>query len=190
MGVNKAHAKEYYAWIDMRRRCNDPQRPQYPRYGGRGISVCDKWNTSFADFIADVGEAPSRGAILDRIDNDGNYEPGNVKWSTPTDSTNNRGVTRHVIVDGVRVPVEEAAKRLGCTGSALRDRLRRGWNEKQAGRKPTKQPRYYTINGQRMTPTQWARARGLPPATVNSRLRRGLTIEEALTSPSRIMRDA
>jgi hypothetical protein len=190
MGVNKSHAKEYYAWIDMRRRCNDPCRPQYSRYGGRGIRVCARWENSFADFIADVGMAPDKTSVLDRIDNDGDYDPSNVTWSTPKRSTNNRGVTRHVVVGGDRVPVEVAAPLLGCTGSALRDRLRRGWSEEEAGIKPKKQPRYYSIAGQRMTPTQWAKVRGIPPATVNTRLRRGLTIEEALTLTPRIMRGA
>lgn len=186
MGVNKAYAKEYYAWIDMRRRCNDPGRPQYSRYGGRGIRVCARWDNSFADFIADVGMAPDKTSILDRKDNDGNYDPSNVTWSTPTDSTNNRGVTQHVVVEGARLPVEEAARLLGCTGAALRDRLRRGWSEEEAGRKPTKQPRYYTIGEVLKTPTQWARHYGLPPATVNTRLRRGWSIEEALNLVPRL----
>lgn len=180
MGVRKETAKEYYAWIDMRRRCNDPKRPQYPRYGGRGISVCDRWNASFADFLADVGRAPDKTAVLDRIDNDGDYEPGNVKWSTPTDSTNNRRVTRRVYVNGERIPTEQAAAILNMTGAALRDRLRRGESEERAGRPPEKQRIQYMIGGRTMLSTQWAREYGVPPATVNTRMRRGYTIEEAL----------
>lgn len=175
-----AHRKEYYAWIDMRRRCKNPNRPQYKDYGGRGIQVCGKWDASFTDFLTDVGKAPSKDSILDRIDNDGNYEPGNVTWSSPKDSTNNRRRTRYVVVQGRRLPVEEAAKVLGCSGSALRDRLRRGATEEQAGAPPTKRPRRYTIGGRSMYPTQWARYYGLPVATVNSRLRRGWTLEQAL----------
>jgi hypothetical protein len=190
MGVNKAHAKEYYAWIDMRRRCNDPKRPQYPRYGGRGISVCDRWNASFADFIADVGEAPSKGAILDRIDNDGNYEPANVKWSTPTESTNNREVTKHVVVEGERMPVEQAAKRLGCSGAAIRDRLRRGCSEEDAGRRPRKYGTRYAHNGKTLSVLEWAAESGTPASTIKARLRRGASIQEAINPSPRIMRGA
>jgi hypothetical protein len=180
MGVCKEFAKEYYAWSDMRRRCYNKNRPQYPHYGGRGITVCDRWRNSFADFIADMGRAPDKSALLDRIDNDGNYEPGNVKWSTPKDSTNNRRRTRYAIVNGERLPVEVAAEVLGVTGAAIRDRLRRGESEERAGRPAEKRRIKYTIDGRTMLSTQWARHYNQPPATVNTRLRRGHTIEEAL----------
>jgi len=180
MGVPERYKKEYYAWIDMRRRCNNPKRPQYAHYGGRGINVCERWNHSFADFVADVGMAPNKDFLLDRIDNDGDYEPGNVRWVNPKDSTNNRRVTRNVVVNGERMPVEEAAAILGCSGAALRDRLRRGATEEQAGAPPTKRPRKYTIGPLTMFPTQWAKHYQLPPATVNTRLRRGWSIQEAL----------
>ena len=180
MGVPVQYKKEYYAWIDMRRRCNNKSRPQYKNYGARGIRVCPRWDKSFADFIADVGKAPDKSSVLDRIDNDGHYEPGNVKWSEPKDSTNNRRCTRHVIVDGKRMAVESAAVILGCTGAALRDRLRRGATEEEAGRSPFKRHRKFTIDGETMTPTQWARHYGIPAATVNTRLRSGWSIEQAL----------
>jgi len=180
MGVAAKHRKEYYAWVDMRRRCDNPKRPQYPRYGGRGISVCERWSNSFADFISDVGEAPSKDAILDRIDNDGNYEPKNVKWSTPTNSTNNREVTKHVVVDGERMPVEQAAKVLGCSGSALRDRLRRGVSEEEAGKRPRKYGITYTHNGKTLSVLGWAAESGTPASTIKVRLRKGASIQEAI----------
>jgi hypothetical protein len=73
---------EYRAWQAMRQRCNNPHGRQWRYCGGRGIKVCKRWQHSFENFIADVGLRPSLKHSLDRINNDGNYEPGNVRWTT------------------------------------------------------------------------------------------------------------
>jgi hypothetical protein len=76
-------------WTNMLTRCRNPNVPAYPDYGGRGISVCDAWTRSFAAFYADMGEPPP-GLTLDRIDNDGNYEPTNCRWATRSQQSSNR----------------------------------------------------------------------------------------------------
>lgn len=84
-----SHSVEYQAWSAMRSRCLNPNHSNYPDYGGRGITVCDRWRDSFVAFYEDVGRRPP-GHSLDRIDNDGNYEPGNVRWATAQEQAMNR----------------------------------------------------------------------------------------------------
>lgn len=80
----------YTCWLAMIDRCTDPRYANYHRYGGRGIQVCDQWRQSYEAFLADMGERPSRDHSLDRIDNDGNYEPGNVRWATRYEQQHSR----------------------------------------------------------------------------------------------------
>lgn len=92
-GLNRTHrlskTKTYTVWKAMLTRCRNPNQPTAARYVLRGISVCDRWETSFENFYADMGAAPP-GLSLDRIDNDGNYEPGNCRWATAETQSRNR----------------------------------------------------------------------------------------------------
>lgn len=88
-----SHTPEYTCWGSMRHRCRNPKSSKYADYGGRGISVCERWN-SFENFLADMGRRPTPAHSLDRINNDGNYEPGNCRWATPKEQMNNRRAHR------------------------------------------------------------------------------------------------
>lgn len=80
---------EYRAWANMKDRCENPRHRRYLDWGGRGIRVCERWR-AFANFLADMGRRPSADHSLDRINNDGNYEPGNVRWATSSEQAQNR----------------------------------------------------------------------------------------------------
>lgn len=82
---------EYNAWKMMRQRCSNPKNPNYKNYGARGIRVCEEWDRSFEAFLRDMGPRPSPDLSIDRINNDGNYEPGNCRWATDHQQQTNRG---------------------------------------------------------------------------------------------------
>lgn len=115
----------YIAWIEARKRCFKPQNERFHYYGGRGITMCPRWAESFENFLADMGLRPD-GLSLDRIDNDGNYEPGNCRWATQLEQVSNRRNCIYVALAGERVTCAEAARRLGLTHDTVKRRLESG----------------------------------------------------------------
>jgi hypothetical protein len=90
---NRTGTKTYRAWQSAKDRCFNPRCEDYPNYGGRGIRMCDRWRNDYAAFLADMGESPP-GLTLDRIDNDGDYEPGNCRWATLLEQARNKRAPR------------------------------------------------------------------------------------------------
>lgn len=125
---------EYWAFKAMLFRCNDARCHQYKNYGGRGIKVCPQWNhiSKFEDFLASVGKRPSSKHSLDRIDNDGNYEPTNVRWATKYEQTANTRKNVMVTFRGETLHGSEMARRYGKNPSIFLGKLRDGKTVAQA----------------------------------------------------------
>jgi hypothetical protein len=122
---------EFWAWSAMINRCTNARNKAFPRYGGRGIKVCDRWLSSFENFLADVGTRPAPDLSIDRWpDKNGNYEPGNVRWATRREQQNNVRNNRIVVYHGVEYSLAEAvrASKGKVTRTIAKYRLARGWS--------------------------------------------------------------
>lgn len=117
----------YNVYSGMIGRCENPANHKYPDYGGRGIKVCDRWRSSFANFLVDMGEKPI-GKTLDRYpDVNGDYSPGNCRWATPKEQALNRRTNVFIEYNGRRQTVSEWADELGVPRGTLYSRLHKGW---------------------------------------------------------------
>ncbi len=110
----------------MKSRCGNPKHSGFHRYGGRGIKVCEKWQ-SFPGFLEDMGERP-KGMVLDRIDNNGNYEPGNCRWISQMENSNNKRDNVFFEFNGKRQTLSQWSRELGLNRRLLGDRRRKGWS--------------------------------------------------------------
>lgn len=137
-----AWAPEYRSYVGMLQRCSNPAGKSYPDYGGRGIKVCARWRdgegnaTGYECFLADVGRKPSPGHSIDRIDNEGHYEPGNVRWATRSEQEFNKRRKANVVVDGKLMPLVTACDILGVKPDTARNRVRGGMTPEQALKLP------------------------------------------------------
>lgn len=115
----------YRSWVNMLTRCRNPKATQYAGYGGRGIRVCERWLV-YENFLADMGEQPT-GHTIERIDNEGHYEPGNCRWATREEQANNRRSSRVLEHGGRRETIARWARLSGIDARTIFQRLRRGW---------------------------------------------------------------
>jgi hypothetical protein len=130
----------YTRWQNMRRRCSDKRYRSYARYGGRGIKVCKKWDESFPDFLQDIlddlGEPPTAKHQIDRKDNNGHYEPGNVRWATREEQQRNTMRTHFITFNGKTQCLSDWAAELKIPRQCLSRRIHLGWTVERAFTKP------------------------------------------------------
>ena len=123
--------KEYRAWSAAKNRCTNPSNNRYASYGARGIRMCDEWTNDFGAFFRDMGPCPL-GYSLDRIDVDGYYEPKNCRWASDAQQHNNRRDSRYVEIDGQKLTITQASKKVGLPKALVFTRLYRGWPVERA----------------------------------------------------------
>lgn len=133
---NHAHRKNdtrtFHTWCGIIQRCKwSPKSRYFANYAGRGIKVCDRWQ-DFSAFLADMGECPSPDHSIDRINNDGDYQPSNCRWATYYEQSNNRRNNRQVTVHGVLMNIAEAERAMGYKRGLILNRLAKGWSEEKA----------------------------------------------------------
>lgn len=119
--------QEHKIWEAMRERCFDKNNKRYRDYGGRGITVCARWRSSFEAFYADMGPRPSRQHSIERRDTHGNYEPGNCRWATAKEQQRNRRNNRLITIDGHTLPLAAWCETYGVSYDLVRGRLVDGW---------------------------------------------------------------
>lgn len=136
-GQSKDPKSLYSVWRSMLRRCNETNHPAYRNYGGRGITVCERWH-DYLNFEADVSPRPD-GLTLDRVDNNGPYSPSNFRWATMKEQSNNRrpqsvprSDSKFIEYMGDRLSIREWALRLGLKKQTLLVRLKKGWTVERA----------------------------------------------------------
>lgn len=124
--AGKIRGQEYKTWEGMLRRCNCRSSSRYSRYGGRGIKVCERWS-SFENFLSDMGSHPGGEFSIERIDNNGNYEPANCRWATREEQGSNKRNNIHITFRGETLTVSQWARRIGMSRKGLLARLVKAW---------------------------------------------------------------
>lgn len=118
---------EYCIWKEMIKRCNNQNHKEYKNYGGRGIKVCEEWRNDFIKFFNYMGKKPSPKHSIDRIDNDGDYKPGNCRWATPSEQSNNKRSNNKITLHGITMNISQWADFVGIQYDTLWARIRYGW---------------------------------------------------------------
>lgn len=177
-------ANAYGSWSSMISRCCDKNHPDYGYYGGRGITVCDRWK-DFRAFLADMGERP-QGLTIERIDNNKGYSPENCVWATRKAQANNTRRNNVIEYRGEAKTLKQWAEHTGIHWATILDRLTRGWSVERALAHPVRQRekavgKLYEYQGKEKTLTEWAKDIGIRPGTLSARMRRlGMTVAEAI----------
>ena len=179
---------EYNAWVNMKARCLNPNHKAYSDYGGRGISVCDRW-LNLENFLADMGSRPTAKHSLDRIDNNGDYSAENCKWSTKAEQSNNQRTNRLITIGCVTLNIAQWTKEMGFGQNVIKDRLKLGWSEFDAVMTPVHIPvvsikgKLITIENKTRTIAQWTKEMGFSESVIYNRLNKGWSEFDAVMTP-------
>ncbi len=185
--INGKITPTYRAYRDMHNRCYYKLHNRYSRYGGRGIIVCDRWLQSYDDFVDDLGQRPL-GLQLDRVNNDGNYEPSNCRWASASDQALNRSTTRVISFNGVTKSIREWSDTTGIPYATLERRINSSRSTIESAltspvrHLKTQGPKLITFNDKTLRLSEWCKLLGLTYATVNARLKQGWSVEKAFNT--------
>jgi hypothetical protein len=134
--IPRGIAREYAAWQQMKNRCLNPNDKRFADYGGRGITVCDRWVNTYENFLADMGRRPSSRHSLDRVDVNGNYEPSNCRWATNREQSRNRRDNHRLTLNGKTQSLIEWQEETGIHWATIKARLDTGWSVERALTEP------------------------------------------------------
>lgn len=176
-------SSEYKAWQSMKDRCYNPNNRFYHRYGGRGITVCDRWmdpENGFENFLEDMGRKPFSKAQLDRIDNDGIYEPDNCRWTTQKINARNKSNNHLITVCGVTATISEFSEKHGLNWSLIGRRASTGCDHTESVLKKPKEKNKVLYNNEEVTLSELSREFDIPIQTIWRRFKDGWPIEEII----------
>lgn len=183
----QSKTRVYAIWSTMIARCHNPRSVGYPHYGGRGVTVCDRWRGSFVAFMEDMGSQPTPRSEIDRVDGAKGYGPENCRWATALEQGRNRETVHRVTFNGETLTLSEWAERIGVKPRLLYKRIvLLGWTPERAMTMLDHADQHYVeFGGERLHIAEWARRVGAKEHTLAYRLRAGWTVERALTTPVR-----
>ena len=178
-------------WQGMRQRCLNPRNHKYPIYGGRGITICDRWE-KFRNFLQDMSPRPSLRYSLDRIDNSKGYSPENCRWATARQQGLNTRQNVRLTFNGETLTIIEWSRKLNLATSVINYRLKRNWPvekvlmpEKNSEQTRFQAGKYLTFEGRTLPLSAWAKEFGLKDSTLHQRLKYGWDAEKALRTPTK-----
>lgn len=179
----KRYTKIYHIWLSMKDRCNNERCSDYRFYGGRGIFVCEEWQ-SFEPFDEwAMANGYEDGLTIDRIDNNAGYSPENCRWITRKEQCYNRRSNHYIEYNGKTQTITQWAKECGLTEQVLSGRLRNGWDIDRALHTPTKKMNRVEYNGRLWTLSELAEKYGLHTYTIQNRLKRHWSIDDIVNTP-------